>query len=114
AGAAVARSVQHRWAAAALKLGALAVYVWLFTVLLWMRYAQLYSGEELSETAAPARKEKRVAISPSDENEVLGFLRPQVLAVFRKELLYLRRNTFLFFGLIFPPMLVLFFIVLFR
>ena len=113
AGDAVARSVQHQWAAAALKLGALAVYVALFTVLLWMRYAQLYSGEELSETAAPARKEKRAAISPSDENEVLGFLSPQVLAVFRKELLYLRRNTFLFFGLIFPPMLVLFFSVQF-
>ena len=113
AGDAVARSVQHQWAAAALKLGALAVYVALFTVLLSMRYAQLYSGEELSETAAPARKEKRAAISPSDENEVLGFLPPQVLAVFRKELLYLRRNTFLFFGLIFPPMLVLFFSVQF-
>jgi len=113
AGDAVARSVQHQWAAAALKLGALALYVALFTVLLWMRYAQLYSGEELSETAAPARKEKRAAISPSDENEVLGFLPPQVLAVFRKELLYLRRNTFLFFGLIFPPMLVLFFSIQF-
>ena len=113
AGDAVARSVEHQWAAAALKLGALAAYVALFTVLLWMRYAQLYSGEELSETAAPRRKEKRAAISPSDENEVLGFLPPQVLAVFRKELLYLRRNTFLFFGLIFPPMLVLFFSVQF-
>jgi len=113
AGDAVARSVQHQWAVAALKLSVLAVYVALFTVLLWMRYAQLYCGEELSETAAPARKERRAAISATDGNDVLGFLPPQVLAVFRKELLYLRRNTFLFFGLLFPPMLVLFFSVQF-
>jgi hypothetical protein len=38
---------------------------------------------------------------------------PQILAVFKKELRYLRRNTFLFFGLIFPPMMVLFFSVQF-
>src|SRR5439155_16435866 len=76
AGDAVARSVQHQWAAAAFRLGALAVYVALCTALLWRRYAQLYSGEELSETAAPARKEKPAAISATDENEVLGFLPP--------------------------------------
>jgi len=113
AGDTVARAVEHQWAQAALKLGALAVYVALFTVLLWMRYSQLYSGEELSETAAPARREKRAVIAPSDANETLGFLPPQVLAVFRKELLYLKRNTFLFFGLLFPPMLILFFSVQF-
>jgi ABC-2 type transport system permease protein len=110
AGDAVARSVEHQWAAAALKLGALAFYLGLFTVLLWMRYTQLYSGEELSETAAPALKGRRTAVFVASEvNETPGFLPPQILAVFRKELLYLRRNTFLFFGLVFPPMLVLFF-----
>jgi len=36
-----------------------------------------------------------------------------VLAVLRKELLYLKRNTFLFFGLVFPPMMLLFFSVQF-
>jgi ABC-2 type transport system permease protein len=110
AGDAIARSAQHQWTAAALKLGGLCVYVGLFTVLLWMRYAQLYSGEELSETVAPARKEKRATIVAStDENEIRGFLDPQILAILRKEIRYFKRNTFLFFGLVFPPMLVLFF-----
>jgi ABC-2 type transport system permease protein len=78
-----------------------------------MRYAQLYSGEELSEGRAPARKEKRAPLSAEDARDTVTFLPPQVLAVFRKELLYLKRNTFLFFGLIFPPMMLLFFSVQF-
>jgi ABC-2 type transport system permease protein len=80
---------------------------------LWMRYAQLYSGEELSEGVAPARREKRAPLSAEDARDTVTFLPPQVLAVFRKELLYLKRNTFLFFGLIFPPMMLLFFSVQF-
>jgi len=113
AGDSVAQFVGHHWGAAVLKLGGLAVYTAIFTVFLWMRYTQLYSGEELSEGVAPARKEKRVALSAKDARDTVTFLSPQVLAVFRKELLYLKRNTFLFFGLIFPPMLLLFFSVQF-
>jgi ABC-2 type transport system permease protein len=113
AGDAVARSMQHQWVAVALKLAGLAVYLGCFSVLLWMRYSQLYSGEELSETAAPARIEKRASLAAPQEEERPGFLPPQVLAVFRKELRYLKRNTFLFFGLIFPPMMLLFFSVQF-
>jgi hypothetical protein len=113
AGDAVARSVEHEWAAAALKLAGLLVYFAIFTVLLWMRYSTLYSGEELSESAAPARIEKRARPAEPDQEERLGFLPPQVLAVFRKELRYVKRNTFLFFGLIFPPMMLLFFSVQF-
>jgi ABC-2 type transport system permease protein len=78
-----------------------------------MRYTQLYSGEELSEGVAPTRKEKRAALTAEDTRDTVTFLPPQVLAVFRKELLYLKRNTFLFFGLIFPPMMLLFFSVQF-
>jgi ABC-2 type transport system permease protein len=113
AGDAVARAAEHQWAAMAWKLAGLAAYLVVFSVFLWMRYAQLYAGEELSETAAPGRKEKRAAVTPSDRRDMFDFLPTQVLAVFRKELLYLRRNTFLFFGLIFPPMMVLFFSVQF-
>ena len=113
AGDAVARAVEHQWAAVVLKLSGLAIYVLIFSVLLWMRYAKLYAGEELSETAAPARKEKRAAVADSDGKDPFDFLPVQVLAVFRKELLYFRRNTFLFFGLIFPPMMILFFSVQF-
>jgi ABC-2 type transport system permease protein len=113
AGDAVALATQYHWGAALLKLFGLALYLLLFSFLLWKRYAQLYSGEELSETAAPTRKERRAALTAADENDAFSFLPPQVLAVFRKELLYLRRNTFLFFGLIIPPMMLLFFSVQF-
>jgi ABC-2 type transport system permease protein len=113
AGDSVAQFAGHHWGAALRKLAGLAVYTALFTVLLWMRYIQLYSGEELSEGVAPARKEKRAALSAEDARDTVTFLPPQVLAVFRKELLYLKRNTFLFFGLIFPPMMLLFFSVQF-
>ena len=111
AGDAVAQITQHRWAAALLKLFGLAMYLLLFSFLLWKRYGQLYAGEEFSETAAPARAEKRAALTSEDQHDAFAFLPQQALAVFRKELLYLKRNTFLFFGLIFPPMLLLFFSV---
>jgi hypothetical protein len=94
AGAAVAQVTQHQWLAALLKLFGLAMYLLLFSFLLWKRYAQLYAGEELSETAAPLRKEKRTELTAADGSDALSFLPPQVLAVFRKELLYLKRNTF--------------------
>jgi ABC-2 type transport system permease protein len=113
AGDTVAQFAGHHWGAAVVKLCGLAVYTGIFTMLLWMRYTQLYSGEELSEGVRPARTEKRAALSAEDARETVTFLPPQVLAVFRKELLYLKRNTFLFFGLIFPPMMLLFFSVQF-
>jgi ABC-2 type transport system permease protein len=113
AGDAVARFAGHQWGMAFLKLGGLAIYTGIFTMLLGMRYSQLYSGEELSEGVAPARREKRTALAAQDVRDTVTFVPPQVLAVFRKELLYLKRNTFLFFGLVFPPMMLLFFSVQF-
>ena len=113
AGDAIAQFSRQHWAAAALKLFGLALYLLLFSFLLWKRYARLYAGEELSETEAPARRERRAAPDAAGQRDAFSFLPPQVLAVFRKELLYLKRNTFLFFGLIFPPMLLLFFSVQF-
>jgi len=113
AGDAVAQSAAHHWGMAFLKFAGLAVYAGVFTMLLAMRYSQLYSGEELSEGVAPARKEKRTARAAQDARDTVSFVPPQVLAVFRKELLYLKRNTFLFFGLVFPPMMLLFFSVQF-
>ncbi len=113
AGDAVAQSAGHHWVAAFLKFVGLAIYTCIFTTLLGMRYSQLYSGEELNEGVAPARKEKRTALTTQAAPDTVTFVPPQVLAVFRKELLYLKRNTFLFFGLIFPPMMLLFFSVQF-
>lgn len=113
AGDAIAQSAGHHWSMAFVKLGGLAIYTGIFTMLLGMRYSQLYSGEELGEGVAPARKEKRAALTAQDARDTVTFVSPQVLAVFRKELLYLKRNTFLFFGLVFPPMMLLFFSVQF-
>ncbi len=113
AGDAVAQSAAHHWAMAFLKFAGLAMYAGIFTTLLAMRYSQLYSGEELSEGVAPARKEERTALTAQDARDTVSFVPPQVLAVLRKELLYLKRNTFLFFGLVFPPMMLLFFSVQF-
>jgi ABC-2 type transport system permease protein len=113
AGDAVAQSAAHHWAMAFLKFAGLAMYAGIFTALLAMRYSQLYSGEELSEGVAPARKEERTALTAQDARDTVSFVPPQVLAVLRKELLYLKRNTFLFFGLVFPPMMLLFFSVQF-
>ncbi|HEY6128750.1 MAG TPA: hypothetical protein VIW23_11260 [Candidatus Acidoferrum sp.] len=113
AGDAIAQFTNHHWAASLLKMVMLFFYAGLFTFLLRLRYAKLYGGEELSESAAPARAEKREEAAAQHGTESLAFLPPQVLAVFRKEVLYLKRNTFLFFGLIFPPMMLLFFSVQF-
>ena len=113
AGDAVTQSAAHHWGMAFLKFSGLAVYAGIFTMLLAMRYSQLYSGEELSEGVAPARKQERTALTAQDARDTVSFVPPQVLAVFRKELLYLKRNTFLFFGLVFPPMMLLFFSVQF-
>jgi ABC-2 type transport system permease protein len=113
AGDAVAQSAAHHWGMAFLKFAGLALYAGIFTMLLAMRYGQLYSGEELSEGVAPARKQERIALTAQDARDTVSFVPPQVLAVLRKELLYLKRNTFLFFGLVFPPMMLLFFSVQF-
>jgi ABC-2 type transport system permease protein len=113
AGDAVAQSAAHHWGMAFLKFAGLAMYAGIFTMLLAMRYSQLYSGEELSEGVAPALKQERATLTAQDARDTVSFVPPQVLAVLRKELLYLKRNTFLFFGLVFPPMMLLFFSVQF-
>lgn len=113
AGDAIARFEQGQWGAVLLKLSGLAAYLLAITTFLLARYRKLYAGEELSEGAAPTQEKKRNASSFTEEGGVLELLPAQVLAVFRKELLYLKRNTFLFFGLILPPMMLTFFSVQF-
>jgi hypothetical protein len=108
AGNAVARtaSMDHRgyWLAMA-GLFAWAVVV---SVLLWRRYAALYSGEMISESMAPVAARKR--IRKTVENQARAeLLSPQVAAMFGKELHYLTRNGFAFLTLILPPFMVFFF-----
>ncbi|HYL64795.1 MAG TPA: hypothetical protein VE077_19440 [Candidatus Methylomirabilis sp.] len=86
-----------------------AAFLLLFSVLLWLRIASQYRGEELSETAAPARSEASATPKTSEESDVLRLLTPQVAAVVRKEFRYLTRNSFVFFLLIMPPAFVLLF-----
>src|SRR5215469_13178883 len=74
-----------------------------------MRYARQYRGEELSETAAPSPVAARTVSKVGDAADHLSALSPQVAAVVRKEFRYLTRNSFSFFTLIVPPMMVLVF-----
>jgi len=106
AGDFVASVSQGEWTAGALRLAGLLGYVVIFSALLWWRYTKLYAGEELSEGLAPAARKERRIRENVDDSESLGFLPPQILAVFRKELRYLERNTFLCFGLAIPPLMV--------
>ena len=109
AGNFVMQAGSGEWTGALGQLGGLVVYVAVFSALLWARYHKLYAGEDLGEGAAPLEHVRRDKEEPTDDSETLGFLPPQVLAVFRKELRYLKRNTFLFFSLAFPPVMVFFF-----
>src|SRR5262249_62199773 len=71
------------------------------------------AGEELSESTKRSKTKLRIRAGPSAACQVLQFLPPSVLVIFRKKLIFLRRNSFLFFGLVFPPMMLLFFTVQF-
>ncbi|MGB2641673.1 MAG: hypothetical protein WAN32_22170, partial [Candidatus Acidiferrum sp.] len=109
AGHAVAGALQNHLAGTLLDLAGVSAYAGLFSVFLWMRFAAQYRGEELSETAAPARPLVRPAARTAESNDALRLLTPQVAAVLRKEFHYLTRNSFAFFLLIMPPVFVLLF-----
>jgi ABC-2 type transport system permease protein len=92
-----------------LGMGGLSLYVLLLSALLWRRFAAQYHGEELSETAAPARAIVRTASREEEPADGLRLLSPPVAAVVRKEFRYLTRNSFAFLALLVPPLLVLLF-----
>jgi hypothetical protein len=87
----------------------LLAYGLFFSVFLWRRFAEQYRGEELSETAAPARALARHIAKAAAEPDHLSALSPQVAAVLRKEFRYLTRNGFVFLTLLLPVVLVLVF-----
>src|SRR5437588_265740 len=86
-----------------LSAAVLLLYLVLFTALLWRRFAAQYRGEELSETAAPARAAARPATAKDDGPDRLSLLSPQVAAIVRKEFRYLTRNGFAYLSLLMPP-----------
>src|SRR5579859_4387079 len=109
AGQAIAGSAQNHFTDALLGAVGIAAYSLLFSVFLWMRFATQYRGEELSETAAPARTIARPVSRSAEQSDALRLLTPEVAAVLRKEYRYLTRNSFAFFLLIMPPVFVLLF-----
>jgi hypothetical protein len=91
AGRAIAAISQLHPAGFLLASGGLLLYLLFFSALLWMRFAAQYRGEELSETAAPARAIVRTASREEGAADGLRLLSPQVAAVVRKEFRYLTR-----------------------
>jgi ABC-2 type transport system permease protein len=90
-----------------LSFALLVLYLVLFSALLWRRFAAQYRGEELSETAAPARAAIRPIRARDDGPDRLSLLSPQMAAIVRKEFRYLTRNGFAYLSLLMPPLLIL-------
>ena len=109
AGRALAAVIRLEPAGFLLSAALLLVYLVLFSALLWRRFAAQYRGEELSETAAPARAPVRPAMAKDDGPDRLSLLSPQVAAIVRKEFRYLTRNGLAYFTLLMPPLLILIF-----
>jgi hypothetical protein len=109
AGQAVTGAAQHHFRDTLLGAACILAYALFFSVFLWLRFSTQYRGEELSETAAPARAVVRPVPGTAESSDALRLLTPQVAAVLRKEFRYLTRNSFAFFLLIMPPVFVLLF-----
>jgi hypothetical protein len=109
AGHTVSATLTHDLGSATISTVGLALYVLLFSSLLWRRFAAQYRGEELSESAAPAAVALRPIAATNAGREILSFVSPQVAAIIHKEFRYLIRNVFIMIGLLVPPFLVLLF-----
>lgn len=109
AGRAIASAAQAHLEGLFLGVAGLLLYAAAFSILLWLRFAKQYRGEELSETAAPAPVAALNAAREDDGPDRLSALSPQVAAIVRKEFRYLTRNSFSFFSLLMPPLLILIF-----
>lgn len=109
AGKAIASTVQAHFGELLLSCTGLLLYGAVFSLFLWARYARQYRGEELSETAAPSPVAAHTVLKVDDAPDHLSALSPQVAAVVRKEFRYLTRNSFAFFTLVVPPIMVLVF-----
>jgi ABC-2 type transport system permease protein len=109
AGKAIASAAQAHLGGVVLGFAGLLLYAAVFSGFLWARFAKQYRGEELSETAAPTPVAARAAAKVDDAPDHLSALSPQVAAIVRKEFRYLTRNSFSFFSLIVPPMMILIF-----
>ena len=104
-GKGVGAAAAGNYGAFALAAAGMACYSALFGVLLWIRFAAQYRGEELSETPEPTKIASKTAPAETG-TDGLSLLSPQVAAVIRKEVRYLLRNGFAAMLLLLPPALV--------
>jgi ABC-2 type transport system permease protein len=109
AGSAIAAGAGHHLDGFLQGAAGLFVYALFFSGLLWQRFAAQYRGEELSESAAPARAGARTISRRQTSPDALALLSPQVAALVRKDFRYLTRNGFVLVSLVMPPLLVLLF-----
>jgi hypothetical protein len=112
----IAGAVRHDLVDIAVGLSGLSGFVFIFSALLWQRYAAQYRGEELSESPAPSRSVPRRAAHRGSVPQIIdierpssGLLPPMMGPVVRKEFSYLMRNGFAFFLLVLPPAQILLF-----
>lgn len=109
AGNAIKAATLANFRGIAVGLAGLLAWASVATLLLWHRYAVLYSGEEISDSPAPVAVVKKREKKQITSGELPHFISPQVAGVVAKEFRYLTRNGFAFLGLIIPPIMVLFF-----
>ncbi len=109
AGSALNAAQEHDVGGLLLRSVGLLLYVLLFSIFLWRRFATQYRGEELSESVAPTRSAARLKSAAIIGMDVLYFLPPSVAAMLRKDFQYLLRNGFLMMSLFMPPFLVFLF-----
>ncbi len=118
AGSAVAGSVHGDMRAILWRTLGLVLWLGVTSGFLWQRFAAQYSGEEISESAAPATTKKKsngavafeeAAKARSSNEEWLPMVPVTVAAVALKEFRYLTRNGMAFLTLLLPPIMVVFF-----
>jgi ABC-2 type transport system permease protein len=110
AGRAVAGAALNQYLDVLIGAAGVTAYLLLISVFLLLRLAAQFRGEELSESAAPARRVVRIVrVDGGDQPDAPSLLSPLIAAVLRKEFRYLMRNTFAFFLLIMPLVFVLVF-----
>jgi hypothetical protein len=112
----VAGAVRHDFMDIAIGLSGLTGLVFLFSALLWHRYAAQYRGEELSESPAPSRAVPVRAVPRATTQQIIsagrtsrGLLPAMLGPMVHKEFSYLMRNGFAFFLLVLPPAQMLLF-----
>jgi ABC-2 type transport system permease protein len=108
--------VRHDFVDIAVGLSGLVGFVFIFSALLWQRYAAQYRGEEFSESPAPSRAVSVRAAGWRSIPQIIGtgrsfpgLLPPMIGSILRKEFCYLARNGFAFFLLVLPPAQMLLF-----